>query len=370
MDDDEDGLGWVPGCDCPSCAAARVMFNEKLAAKEKPKASKPKLQTLPANGEINLRDIVMPKRADSKALKSALLLMSEHLEEARSSTKVSQFILVGGKDTLPTLRLNVICHACLTSDIAFRTGQVRYLAQFSNHQLKPQYHKEDGDQEPFEGARLAACQAYWLWLRNESHWSRFFAGPSDVSFLTDYGCILDLKAPSVAAHFAAVAWRMPGEYIELVETWHMLVAMGFDPHISLALAMTTSGYGGTDAIEVIHSAGHMLLPIVDIEVMARIYTGCVKLGSASCLTSACDRYSTYTDKCYGAGYDIKNWTNDALSVDGLTKKTFHKDMWDPAGPMRERAALNPVAFASPDAPGMLWLMGAVEEFVVTNNLVR
>jgi hypothetical protein len=270
---------------------------------------------------IRLRDIRLRKPAPV-VLGIAENLLRDKRDAARESQNVTNCAVVGIEKV--DVQLDRVCHACLSSmlvhpddrdrkyesrwnakanpwgggyeyyndqtkewqqqfvyltppKIKRRNYPYRYLVGWSNHQLKPQYAEWD-ECAPFRGERLRACQMYYDWLRNHSHFSRFFVGPRDVRTLSRYGYILDLDAPSFVIHTIAVAWRMPGESVELVEEWYHLVQRGVDPNLAFGVVQKVIGFhkGDDGQLFTYGARGHVFCDVASTTTIARFAEGVAK----------------------------------------------------------------------------------------------
>lgn len=235
----------------------------------------------------------------------------------------------------------------------------RYMVNWSNDRQKPEYHSDGID---FTAEQKDSLHVYYSWLRNESIWSRFLVGPSDRETLYNTGCIIDLSAPSYVVHMIAVAWRIPGEYIELIEQWHHLVKRGIDPHIAFGAVQVLVGFDKPDGtIQVYCPAGHVLLYASTIELMARLVTGMLHVREKSFSRQARDFYSTFSNSAYTGrcdGFGEKSWLctvpkslKITVEVDGMFSKK------------RKEECVSSAAFQNVYDPGWIYLMSQVGEFI-------
>jgi len=286
--------------------------------------------------DVRLRDIPL-RPPCAPALKKAVEVLKANRDKARGATNVTQAALVGKKGS-PRLMMNEICHAMLGREVVpyhlrdsssgyygvMKKGEeapYRYLVGWSNHEIKREYRKPADLQTPFKGPMLRDMTMFYDWLHNHSNWSRFFVGPRDKRFLRDYGYVIDLQAPCFVVHFVVVAWRMPGEYHEMVLKWAHLVRKGIEPHLAFALVQGIQGWDNPNGIlqsDQFHR-GHKLIGALSIEGIARIVTGTCLITSANYLLPARRFYTTSVNACYNPmEYDAitHQYTKDWLETVG------------------------------------------------------
>jgi len=342
--------------------------------------------------DVRLRDIRL-RPPCAPALKQALQILKANRDLARSAMCVSQAALVGTKQT--KLFMNEICHAMLGREVVpydtrdhntvgfyavMKKGVAapyRYLVGWSNHEVKREYRKFDDPQTPFKGEMLRDMTMFYDWLHNRSHWARFFVGPRDPKFLRDYGYIIDLQAPCFVVHFAVVAWRMPGEYHEMVLKWAYLVKKGIEPHLAFAIVQGIEGWDKPKGIiqPDRKSRGHKLIAPLSIEGIARIVTGTVTVENEKYLMPARRFYTTSVNGCYNpSSYNpvTRRYSVDWLETIGYKwrKDKTHAKItivpplwWDKGGKPTTRYELRSSLFQSPYDEGFMTLRYWVDGFI-------
>lgn len=323
--------------------------------------------------DVRLRDIPL-RPPVAPALDKAINILHDKRDEARAARNVTQAAVVGEKHE--AFAMNEICHAMMPRMVVpngdpyayprvldkGKPAMFRYMIGWSNHEIKREYRADTDLQKPFSGEMLRDITMYYDWLRNKSHWSRFFVGPRDPRFLRNFGYILDLQAPSFVVHFMAVAWRMPGEYHEMVLRWAHLVRNGVEPHLAFAIVQDVQGFEIPDGfIEKEQQwRGHRLIQMLTLEGVARVTAGVCQIDSLNRLISARRSYSTHCNDCYNVShYDhlTHKYTQTWLDVLGdrykRTNRAYieeHEDFWHRKS---ETSKLYSAMFQSPYDEGII-----------------
>jgi hypothetical protein len=347
-------------------------------APKPPKKRKPKVvekvagELLPPNYRI--ADLPLDKQSKSEIAQATRTLKTqEHLDRVRAAYNISHWALVGPDKVEVTI--DQVCHASVPYQIrnaimyhvppkgkhpAKRPSwPYRYMVNWSNEKQKPEYHTGGVEFTPDD---VVAVKAYYDWLRNRSHFARFFVGPTDIDTLFNYGMILDMSAPSQIVHFLCVAWRMPGEYLDLVVQWHILASRGVDPHIAFGMAQQVTGFQeGSEGVSPGSSPGHNCLARSSYDQMARLATGILyrlDLGGAR---------AHYDTGCCGSfnPYDGRSTWFDLLPDDLCTIKMV-PGIFNPAR-LVERKAVDPSHFASVWSKGIIHIYTEVAKVIDQNK---
>lgn len=335
--------------------------------------------------DIHLRDIKLAKPATATLEKAKAILYGPLRDQAREAKNVSSWVAVGPYSE--SAQISRICHAAMyhvkerraipaarTKKGKYRTRkgkqlisrmdkrpQYRYLVNYTCHACKPEYwSKYPESHVPFDGKRLRAVMAWYDFLANRSHWARFFVGPKDMFTMLHYGHILDLSAPSFVVHFMCVAWRMPGEFIEQVESWFELVERGIDPHMAFGAAMCLGFEDGK--IESIRTKGHSLMGTPDITTIARFVKG-VAICTKAELAPSWDYYTTSCNQAYGYRYG-GSWMEEAKKIDALCTIVETPTPWGGTNTSRK---FNPETFRTVFDPGWQWMMRRVMETIALHK---
>lgn len=404
-------------------AAAPVLFAEAPAIPKVAKAKRvPKPRKQP-DLNVNMRDIkLLPEASITLSKAVAMLRDPAMLEQVHAAKNISHWAMVGPLHA--DVQMDQICHAGAQYNIssgnnvskrsggqrqrhrqsptnqyryeywndvkkAWQTTPIdlsrpadgtrafynyRYMITWSNEKVKPEYHGPDG--VPYTKAQVKALREYYWWLRNKSHWSRFFVGPTDRKTLFECGCILDLSAPSCVVHFAAVAWRISGEMVEMPEQWYALVQRGVEPHLAFGMAQNVVGFDKTADpnadIEGFYSAGHNLIGRSTIEQLARLVSGQLYMSDRSQnLRPARIYYSTRSNYAYQGGEE-EGWDEDDedgggnIWFDRFPKAAKHMtekpNRWNPAK-MDKSYAMRASLFHHPWSKGMVWVLTEVGKYM-------
>lgn len=359
--------GAIEGCDCDMCAEYRREFfaeqaaeqeaedAARVAAGQKPKRrpKKPKRN----NPNVPLASIKLLPEASITLAKAVTMLRDPALlAQVREAKNISHWAMVGPLHA--DVEIDRICHAGASINIQHGNNQpdpnnryryewrpennrwqywndktklwqdervmlsakpkkrpfynFRYMITWTNERVKPEYHGPDG--VDYTKVQAKALREFLFWLRNKSHWSRFFVGPKDAKTLFECGCILDLSAPSCVVHMMAVAWRISGEMVEMPEQWWALVQKGVEPHLAFGLAQNVQGFDKTADpnanIEPFASKGHNLIGRSTIQQLARLTSGMLYLtDKKGNLRPARTYYSTSSNYAYRGGSE-DDWDDD------------------------------------------------------------
>lgn len=293
------------------------------------------------------------------ALKNAIAVLNDpnKLKVVFDSTHISHYAFVGNRIKDVVFHHNRVCHSAVPYQLrAGKNGgqkyMWRYMVQYANPQLKGQYNGNGN--EPFTDEQQLALDRWYDWLRNRSFMSRAFVGPKDIETLRK-GSIIDLSMPSAVVHLAAVAYRISGEFPEVVYSWDDLCRCGIDPNIAFGMAQNRGGFGTDGAIQYVSSRGHNLISGIQKEALARFAYGVVDLYTHSAKPS----YESYDIMCNQAwrGKDKDgDWDEKLEGVDLISEE--YKDFF---GNVCVGTIVPASAFANPWSPGMLSLYKSIEQ---------
>lgn len=378
--------------------------------KRKPRARVGKKVMPERNPNVDIASIkLLPPAPATLAKAIAILKDPENIEKVRAARNISHIAMVGKFKV--DIQFDRVCHACCSSMVSrgnnfYNAGQkymgrynpnlkpygayeywndktrqwqqayvelterpagskrrfynYRYMVTWTNEKLKPEYHGGDGVE--FTKHQKAALKAWYLWLAKDSQWARFFVGPKDAKTLTEFGCILDMSAPSFIVHLMAVAWRISGEYVEVCEEWYNLCQLGCDPHVAFGMAQNLKGWGDpAGVIEPCYSQGHKLMSNPTLDGLARLATGRLHVDDPFKLQPAYKSYSTSCNYVYkGDGMD-DGWFSKLPKE--LKREETRKSVSRWGGGDQKVTVVPSSVWRNQRDAGWLWLNGKIAETI-------